>query len=315
MPPDGGPRVAEASEAVTTRQPPRRPAPPLASPPAPLSSTFSPSPPLPHSEAADGDVRRNWYLAYTQWRIGHLRHESVTFFRNSPHRSLIWFMVMRGYYDGAPPSLQDCIAASLCSTGTARGIVATAQAKGYFRFVSDPGDSRKRRVAPTALCVAEYQEMVGIFLRLADLLDHRDLDSMIRHVSAVLHAPHADAAKWYRAYAQWRVASHRAAPKRKSVRFFRQSRPHTRIWMAVMEGHYAGRPVALTECIRDVMCSKDTARKIINAAIHAGYFILEGARDDSRKKLVRPSAHCVEDYQAMVDMLLRLADVLEPRIA
>ncbi|MFN4283569.1 MAG: hypothetical protein ACK4NA_13105 [Alphaproteobacteria bacterium] len=264
--------------------------------------------------AKDAGDRRNWYLAYTRWRIGHLRHESVTYFRDSPHRSLIWFMVMRGYYDGTPPSLQDCIAASLCSIGTARAIITTAEAKRYFRFVSDPSDSRKRRIAPTALCVAEYQEMVGIFLRLADLLDHRDLDSMIRHVSAVLHAPHADATKWYRAYAQWRVASHRAAPKRKSVRFFRQSRPHTTIWMAVMEGHYADRPAALNECIRNVMCSKDTARKIVNAAIHAGYFILEGAPDDSRKKLVRPSAHCVEDYQAMVDMLLRLADVLQPRI-
>lgn len=263
---------------------------------------------------ADAEERRNWYLAYTRWRIGHLRHESVTFFRNSHHRSLIWFMVMRGYYDGAPPTLQDCIAASLCSTGTARGIITTAEAKGYFRFVSDPGDSRKRRVAPTALCVAEYQEMVGIFLRLADLLDHRDLESMIRHVSAVLHAPHGDAAKWYRAYAHWRITSQRAAPERKSVRFFRQSRPHTTIWMAVMEGHYDGRAVALNECIRNVMCSKDTARKIINAAIHAGYFILDGAHDDSRKKLVRPSAHCVEDYQAMVDMLLRLADVLQPRV-
>jgi DNA-binding MarR family transcriptional regulator len=287
-----------------------------------------PQPAMPHRRAlpANGamsaddaanaaDERRNWYLAYTQWRIGHLRHASATFFRNSPHRSLIWFMVMRGHYEGAPPSLQDCIAAGSCSTGTARGIITTAEAKGYFRFVSDPDDSRKRRVAPTALCVAEYQEMVGIFLRLADLLDHRDLDSMVGHVSAtVLRTPQADLAKWYRAYAQWRVASHRAAPKRKSVRFFRQSRPHTTIWMAVMESHYAGRPVALNECIRNVKCSKDTARKIINAAIHSGYFILAAADDDSRKKLVRPSAPCVADYQAMVDILLRLADVLQPRV-
>ena len=100
--------------------------------------------------AKDAGARRNWYLAYTRWRIGHLRHESVTYFRDSPHRSLIWFMVMRGYYDGAPPSLQDCIAASLCSIGTARAIITTAEAKRYFRFVSDPNDSRKRRIAPTA---------------------------------------------------------------------------------------------------------------------------------------------------------------------
>lgn len=300
---DDGLHSVESPETAMPRLPHRRVSPLPASGGTALDGAARPA-----------EARRNWYLAYTRWRIGHLRHESVTFFRNSQHRALIWFMVMRGHYDGAPPSLQDCIAASACSTGTARTIITTAEAKGYFRFVSDPGDSRKRRVVPTAHCVAEYQEMVGIFLRLADLLDHRDLDSMVNHVSAVLRTPQTDVTKWYRAYAHWRITSQRAAPERKSVRFFRQSRPHTTIWMAVMEGHYASRPVALNECIRNVMCSKDTARKIINAAIHAGYFILDGAPDDSRKKLVRPSAHCVEDYQAMVDLLLRLADVLEPRI-
>jgi hypothetical protein len=84
--------------------------------------------------------------------------------------------------------------------------------------------------------------------------------------------------------------------------------------MAVMESHYIGRPVALNECIRSVRCSKDTARKIVNAAVHAGHFVFDTAPDDSRKKLVRPSLRCVEDYQSMVDMLLRLADVLKPRM-
>lgn len=269
----------------------------------------------PHAASASkafGDgagERRNWYLAYTQWRIGHVRHESVTYFRDSRHRSLIWLLVMRGHYDGAPPSLQDCIGASACSAGTVRDIVAVAEAKGYFRFVSDPEDSRKRRIAPTPFCVGEYQEMVAIFLQLANLLDHRDLDSMVSRASAAV--PRAeDVETWSRAYAHWRLTRARAAPKRKSVRFFRQSRAHTAIWMAVMEGHYAGHAVALNDCLRCVTCSKDTARKIINAALHSGYFLFQAAPDDNRKKLVRPSAHCVEDYQAMVDMLLRLADVL-----
>lgn len=267
--------------------------------------------------------RRNWYLAYTQWRIGHLRHESTTFFRNSPHRSLIWFMVLCGYYDDAPPSLQDCISASACSPGTVRGIVATAEAKNYFLCLDDPGDSRKRRIVPSAVCVAEYEAMVAIFLRLAELLDHRDLASMVNHASvAALRTPRngtgsgawAEAEAWGRAYAHWRLAHHRAEPLHKSVRFFRQSRPHTSIWMAVMESHYAGRPVALNECIRSVSCSKDTARKIVNAAVHAGHFAFDTAPDDNRKKIVRPSPRCVAEYQSMVDMLLRLADVLQPKL-
>lgn len=270
-----------------------------------------------------GQERRNWYLAYTQWRIGHLRHESTTFFRNSRHRSLIWFMVLSGNYDGAPPSLQDCISASACSPGTVRGIVAEAEAKNYFLCLDDPADSRKRRIVPSALCVAEYEAMVAIFLRLAELLDHRDLASMVNHASvAALRTPRhgpgfgawAEAEAWGRAYARWRLAHHRAEPRHKSVRFFRRSRPHTSIWMAVMESHYTGRPVALNECIRSVNCSKDTARKIVNAAIHAGHFVFDTAPEDNRKKLVRPSPCCIAEYQSMVDMLLRLADVLQPKM-
>ncbi|MGE5537030.1 MAG: hypothetical protein ACM30I_00310 [Gemmatimonas sp.] len=113
----------------------------------------------------------------------------------------------------------------------------------------------------------------------------------------------------YRAFAEWRLSTHRTG-KGRSVRFFRLTRDHTVIWSTVMRGHYVGKPPTIQECITEVRCSKETARRIIVAAQARGYFQIRPAPDDARKRLVTPSRQCVAEYQAMVDGYLELPDIL-----
>jgi hypothetical protein len=113
----------------------------------------------------------------------------------------------------------------------------------------------------------------------------------------------------YRAFAEWRLTTHRKG-KGRSVRFFRLTRDHTVIWSTVMRGHYVGQPPTIQECIAEVRCSKETARRIIVLAQSRGYFQIRTAPDDARKRLVAPSKQCVAEYQAMVDGYLELPDIL-----
>lgn len=116
----------------------------------------------------------------------------------------------------------------------------------------------------------------------------------------------------YRAFAEWRLGTHRIGRGR-SVRFFRLTRDHTVIWSTVMRGHYAAAPPAIRECIAEVRCSKETARRIILLAQARGYFQLRDAPGDARKRLVVPSKQCVAEYEAMVDGYLRLPEMLGVR--
>jgi hypothetical protein len=120
---------------------------------------------------------------------------------------------------------------------------------------------------------------------------------------------------WYLAFAEWRSGIQNANSEWRTVKFFRQSRNHTIIWTTVMRGHYLGLPPLVKECIKTVTCSRVTAHKIIVTAQAKGYFILRAAADDHRKKLVLPSDRCIADYQAMVDVFLRLVDILRPQPA
>ena len=113
----------------------------------------------------------------------------------------------------------------------------------------------------------------------------------------------------YRAFAEWRLGTHRRG-KGRSVRFFRLTRDHTVIWSRVMRGHYVGEPPTIQECIAEVRCSKETARRIIIVAQARGYFQIRTAPDDGRKRLVAPSKQCVSEYQAMVDGYLELPEIL-----
>jgi DNA-binding MarR family transcriptional regulator len=110
----------------------------------------------------------------------------------------------------------------------------------------------------------------------------------------------------YLAYAEWRIRHHR----QESVRFFRQTRNRSLIWISVLRGHYAGKPPSLKACMREAACSIGTARTIIFSAVSKGFFELQASPDDSRKKLIHPSAGCIAEYERMVDAFLSLTDVL-----
>jgi hypothetical protein len=113
----------------------------------------------------------------------------------------------------------------------------------------------------------------------------------------------------YHAFAEWRLGTHRAGRGR-SVRFFRLTRDHTVIWSMVMRGHYADTPPTIRECIAEVNCSKETARRIILVAEARGYFQLHPTPGDKRKRLVVPMRQCVAEYETMVDGYLKLPETL-----
>ena len=114
----------------------------------------------------------------------------------------------------------------------------------------------------------------------------------------------------YLAFAEWRLGTHRSGRGR-SVRFFRLTRDHTVIWSTVMRGYYAETPPTIRECIAEVRCSKETARRIILTAESRSYFQLRSALGDRRKRLVVPSRQCVAEYESMVDGYMKLAETLE----
>ena len=114
----------------------------------------------------------------------------------------------------------------------------------------------------------------------------------------------------YRAFAEWRIGTHRSTNRGRSVRFFRLTRDPTVIWSVVMRGHYAKMPPSVSQCIAEVRCSKETARRIIVLAESRGYLQVRPAPEDARKKQVVPSRQCVAEYQAMVDGYLELPETL-----
>lgn len=114
------------------------------------------------------------YLAFANWRFD-IQHSnkvrrSIFFFRRSFDHSLIWTLVMRGYYRNALPSVRDCQNAARCSRLTTRKLLANAVAEGFLAIRPAPDDNRKRLVHPTPLAVAEYESMVKRYLGLWDTL-------------------------------------------------------------------------------------------------------------------------------------------------
>jgi hypothetical protein len=115
---------------------------------------------------------------------------------------------------------------------------------------------------------------------------------------------------YYQAFAEWRIGTHRSTTRGRSVRFFRQTRDHTVIWSVVMRGYYAKVPASVKDCIAEVRCSKETARRIILLAESLGYLQIRPSPDDARRKQVMPSRQSVIEYQNMVDGYLRLPETL-----
>lgn len=116
----------------------------------------------------------NRYLVFAEWRIAtHRRRDgrqSVRFFRKTRNHTLIWTVVMRGFYSGRPPSVNDCIAEATCSKETSRKILLAAEAAGYFELRPAADDSRKKLVYPSTLCAREYEAMVDGYLALGRAL-------------------------------------------------------------------------------------------------------------------------------------------------
>lgn len=113
----------------------------------------------------------NPYREFADWRLrtfaGRAR-ESVRFFRSSLNHSVVWMLVIRGYYDNNPPTVGECIDIGLCSRLTTRKLIADAVSLGYLEVQSDGGDQRKRNVHPTELTLREYVAMVRGYMDMCD---------------------------------------------------------------------------------------------------------------------------------------------------
>jgi hypothetical protein len=119
-------------------------------------------------------MRHDRYLAFAEWRLAvqraRHRRKSVKYFRLTTHHLIIWTVIMRGYYVGRPPSLNDCLRSVTCAAETARKIILTAHAKGYLEFRQAPSDQRKKLIYPSPQCIVEYERHVDTFLRLSQEL-------------------------------------------------------------------------------------------------------------------------------------------------
>lgn len=121
---------------------------------------------------------RDIYFAFANWRSEIQAttkvRRSIFFFRRSFDHSLLWMLVMRGYYGQRAPSVRECVDAAKCSRLTTRKLLADAVAKGFLEIRPAPDDHRKRLVHPTPITVSEYEAMVRRYLGLWDTLLKQD---------------------------------------------------------------------------------------------------------------------------------------------
>ena len=114
------------------------------------------------------------FLAFAEWRLriqfAQGSRKSVLFFRRSRDHSIVWMLVMRGHYMGAPPSVRECQEKAICSRPTTRKMLADAQARGFIDIRAAADDSRKRLVYPSKRAIEEYESMVMGYLSLRDTL-------------------------------------------------------------------------------------------------------------------------------------------------
>jgi DNA-binding MarR family transcriptional regulator len=114
------------------------------------------------------------FLAFAEWRLriqfAQSSRKSVLFFRRSRDHSIVWMLVMRGYYMDAPPSVRECQEKATCSRPTTRKMLADAQARGFVDVRAAADDSRKRLVYPSKRAIEEYESMVMGYLSLWDTL-------------------------------------------------------------------------------------------------------------------------------------------------
>jgi DNA-binding MarR family transcriptional regulator len=120
-------------------------------------------------QAPGGEAVTNPYLLYAEFRIAshRTRQESETFryFRQTIHHSVLWMIIMRGYYRGELPSVKQCIAEVKVSKDTARKIILNATARGYLEIGTAADDGRRKQVRPTRKCIREFEAMVDSYWR------------------------------------------------------------------------------------------------------------------------------------------------------
>lgn len=115
----------------------------------------------------------NPFRDFADWRLRIYEErprESVRFFRSSLNHSMVWMLVMRGHFDGRPPTVGECQDIGRCSRLTARKLINDAVVLGYFELQTDSDDHRKRSVHPTERTVREYVEMVHSYLEICETM-------------------------------------------------------------------------------------------------------------------------------------------------
>ena len=114
------------------------------------------------------------FLAFADWRLriqfAQSSRRSVLFFRRSRDHSIVWMLVMRGYYLANPPSVRECQEKATCSRPTTRKLLADAQSRGFIDIRAAEDDSRKRLVYPSKRTIEEYESMVMGYLSLWETL-------------------------------------------------------------------------------------------------------------------------------------------------
>ena len=112
---------------------------------------------------SEGSIRgKERYRGFAEWRSmdRSVRSGTLRYFHLSTNHSIVWSLVMIGFYAGKPPSMKDCITRTPCSPVTTRKIIAGAKARGLFVASFDAGDRRVQLLRPTAKCIAEFESMV-----------------------------------------------------------------------------------------------------------------------------------------------------------
>ena len=115
----------------------------------------------------------NPYRVFADWRLQIYKgrpRESVRFFRSSLSHSMVWMLVMRGYFDGQPPTVGECQDIGRSSRLTVRKLITDAVVLGYLELKTDSDDQRKRSVYPTQRTIDEYVAMVREYMAIFETI-------------------------------------------------------------------------------------------------------------------------------------------------
>ena len=94
---------------------------------------------------------------------------------------------------------------------------------------------------------------------------------------------------------------------RSSNYFFRKSPSHYHMMLLVMSAHKDGQLISVEELkTRLFKTSRPKSALIINEACEKGFFYLEKAKDDQRKKKIKPTESFVKEFEDYITTLKNL---------